>query len=71
MPEQAKPLKEVNFKVPNITASMTSGQFQVLVDVIGHLILAPLPKSVHRPPLLFSSSALNFLEFWVEVLPKP
>ncbi|CAI7876350.1 unnamed protein product, partial [Closterium sp. NIES-54] len=39
-----KPLKEVSFSVPNITATMTSQQFQTLTDIIMNLALAPTPK---------------------------
>ncbi|CAI5946250.1 unnamed protein product [Closterium sp. NIES-64] len=41
---QKKPLKEVSFSVPNITATMTSQQFQTLTDIIMNLALAPTPK---------------------------
>ena len=37
-------MKEVNFQVPRITATMTSAQFQVLTDVVVNLLLAPTPK---------------------------
>ncbi|KAK1276900.1 hypothetical protein QJS04_geneDACA005745 [Acorus gramineus] len=39
-----KPLKELNFNSPNITATMTSRQFQVMLDVLSNLLFARLPK---------------------------
>lgn len=41
---KVKPLKELSFNSPNITATMTSRQFQVMVDIISNLLLARLPK---------------------------
>nr|CAB3498881.1 unnamed protein product [Digitaria exilis] len=39
-----KPLKELCFNSPDITATMTSRQFQVMFDVLRNLLLARLPK---------------------------
>ncbi|MCO5594207.1 hypothetical protein L7F22_048232 [Adiantum nelumboides] len=41
---QVKALKELSFNSSNITAIMTSRQFQVMVDIISNLLLARLPK---------------------------
>ncbi|KAK1292598.1 hypothetical protein QJS10_CPB17g02481 [Acorus calamus] len=39
-----KPLKELIFNSPNISATMTSRQFQVMLDVLSNLLFARLPK---------------------------
>jgi hypothetical protein len=44
---EVKPLKELSFNSPNITATMTSRQFQIVVDVMSNLLLARLPKYVY------------------------
>lgn len=41
---KVKPLKELSFNSPNITATMTSRQFQVMVDILSNLLFARLPK---------------------------
>ncbi|KAK4387684.1 protein SABRE [Sesamum angolense] len=41
---KVKPLKELTFNSHNITASMTSRQFQVMLDVLTNLLFARLPK---------------------------
>ncbi|KAK7385404.1 hypothetical protein VNO78_31121 [Psophocarpus tetragonolobus] len=41
---KVKPLKELSFNSHNITATMTSRQFQVMLDVLCNLLLARLPK---------------------------
>ncbi|XP_020590831.1 protein SABRE isoform X2 [Phalaenopsis equestris] len=41
---KVKPLKELIFNSPNITATMTSRQFQVMLDVLSSLLFARLPK---------------------------
>ncbi|KAG8062119.1 hypothetical protein GUJ93_ZPchr0003g16877 [Zizania palustris] len=41
---KVKPLKELRFNSPNITATMTSRQFQVMLDVLNNLLFARLPK---------------------------
>ncbi|CAF2277031.1 unnamed protein product [Brassica napus] len=41
---KVKPLKELTFNSRNITASMTSRQFQVMLDVLSNLLFARLPK---------------------------
>ncbi|CAH1443357.1 unnamed protein product [Lactuca virosa] len=42
---KVKPLKELAFNSQNITATMTSRQFQVMLDVLTNLLFARLPKS--------------------------
>lgn len=41
---KVKPLKELSFNSQNITATMTSRQFQVMLDVLTNLLFARLPK---------------------------
>ncbi|CAK9313018.1 unnamed protein product [Citrullus colocynthis] len=41
---KVKPLKELTFTSENITATMTSRQFQVMLDVLTNLLFARLPK---------------------------
>ncbi|XP_016551186.1 protein SABRE isoform X3 [Capsicum annuum] len=41
---KVKPLKELSFNSHNITAAMTSRQFQVVIDVLTNLLLARAPK---------------------------
>ncbi|CAL9760595.1 unnamed protein product [Musa acuminata subsp. burmannicoides] len=41
---KVKPLKELTFNSPNITAEMTSCQFRVMLDVLTNLLFARLPK---------------------------
>ncbi|KAL3514280.1 hypothetical protein ACH5RR_026997 [Cinchona calisaya] len=41
---KVKPLKELTFNSHNITATMTSRQFQVMLDVLTNLLFARLPK---------------------------
>ncbi|KAF2299809.1 hypothetical protein GH714_003547 [Hevea brasiliensis] len=41
---KVKPLKELTFNTDNITATMTSRQFQVMLDVLTNLLFARLPK---------------------------
>ncbi|KAL5559945.1 hypothetical protein UlMin_036156 [Ulmus minor] len=41
---KVKPLKELTFSSENITATMTSRQFQVMLDVLTNLLFARLPK---------------------------
>ncbi|XP_040950170.1 protein SABRE isoform X4 [Gossypium hirsutum] len=41
---KVKSLKELTFNSDNITASMTSRQFQVMLDVLTNLLFARLPK---------------------------
>ncbi|THG23815.1 hypothetical protein TEA_001611 [Camellia sinensis var. sinensis] len=42
--ERMKPLKELTFNSHNITATMTSRQFQVMLDVLTNLLFARVPK---------------------------
>ncbi|KAG7657824.1 FMP27 C-terminal [Arabidopsis suecica] len=41
---KVKPLKELTFNSHNIIATMTSRQFQVMLDVLSNLLFARLPK---------------------------
>ncbi|KDP41499.1 hypothetical protein JCGZ_15906 [Jatropha curcas] len=41
---KVKPLKELTFNTDNITATMTSRQFQVMLDVLTNLLFARPPK---------------------------
>ncbi|CAM6099053.1 unnamed protein product [Calypogeia fissa] len=50
---KVKPLKELSFNSPNITATMTSNQFHIMVDVISNLLLARLPKPRKRPSVQY------------------
>nr|GMC55113.1 protein SABRE isoform X1 [Ipomoea batatas] len=43
---KVKPLKELSFNSHNITATMTSRQFQVMLDVLTNLLFARLPKKL-------------------------
>ncbi|RLN43194.1 protein SABRE isoform X1 [Panicum miliaceum] len=45
---RVKPLKELCFNSPDITATMTSRQFQVMFDVLRNLLLANPPKDKMR-----------------------
>ncbi|KAK4274188.1 hypothetical protein QN277_017454 [Acacia crassicarpa] len=51
---KVKPLKEVTFNSHNITAAMTSRQFQVMLDVLTNLLFARLPKP-RKSSMSFSS----------------
>ncbi|KAM0879685.1 hypothetical protein ACQ4PT_034073 [Festuca glaucescens] len=42
---KVKPLKELAFNSPDITAGMTSRQFQVMMDVLTNLLLARTPRN--------------------------
>lgn len=42
---KVKPLKELAFNSPDITAGMTSRQFQVMMDVLTNLLLARAPRT--------------------------
>ncbi|TVU47028.1 hypothetical protein EJB05_06604 [Eragrostis curvula] len=43
--ERVKPLKELTFNSPDITAGMTSRQFQVMMDVLTNLLFARTPRT--------------------------
>lgn len=61
---QVKPLKELTFTSENITATMTSRQFQVMLDVLTNLLFARLPKYVDEYmsiAISFSAMLLNHL----------
>jgi hypothetical protein len=50
---QVKPLKELAFNSPDITAGMTSRQFQVMMDVLTNLLFARAPRySVYNASIL-------------------
>lgn len=51
---KVKPLKELSFNSRNITATMTSRQFQVMLDVLTNLLFARLPKP-RKSSLSFSA----------------
>ncbi|KAE9609094.1 putative FMP27, GFWDK domain-containing protein [Lupinus albus] len=51
---KVKPLKELTFNSHNITATMTSRQFQVMLDVLTNLLFARLPKP-RKSSLSFSA----------------
>nr|XP_048331916.1 protein SABRE isoform X1 [Ziziphus jujuba var. spinosa] len=51
---KVKPLKELTFNSRNITATMTSRQFQVMLDVLTNLLFARLPKP-RKSSLSFSA----------------
>lgn len=55
-----KPLKELTFNSQNITATMTSRQFQVMLDVLTNLLFARPPKWVHAS-VVFLLSQIFFL----------
>ncbi|KAG8063345.1 hypothetical protein GUJ93_ZPchr0003g18208 [Zizania palustris] len=42
---KVKPLKELAFNSPDITAGMTSRQFQVMMDVLTNLLFARVPRT--------------------------
>ncbi|KAJ0229601.1 FMP27 [Hirschfeldia incana] len=48
---KVKPLEEITFNSPNIAATMTSRQFQVMMDVLTILLFPPSPRksSLHFP----------------------
>ncbi|KAK7321272.1 hypothetical protein VNO77_31753 [Canavalia gladiata] len=50
---KVKPLKELTFNSHNIIATMTSRQFQVMLDVLCNLLLARFPKPPKNSLLLF------------------
>ncbi|KAM0056599.1 hypothetical protein Hdeb2414_s0006g00220271 [Helianthus debilis subsp. tardiflorus] len=51
---EVKPLKELAFNSQNITVTMMSRQFQVMLDVLTNLLFARLPKP-RRSSLLKSA----------------
>ncbi|XP_023636085.1 protein KINKY POLLEN isoform X2 [Capsella rubella] len=66
---KVKPLKELTFNSRNITASMTSRQFQVMSDVLSNLLLARLPKA-HNDSLKLSGEEDDEVEEEIdEVVP--
>uniref|UniRef100_A0A0D3FMG5 FMP27/BLTP2/Hobbit GFWDK motif-containing RBG unit domain-containing protein n=1 Tax=Oryza barthii TaxID=65489 RepID=A0A0D3FMG5_9ORYZ len=65
---KVKPLKELIFNSPNITATMTSRQFQVMLDVLTNLLFARLPKP-RKNSLQYSSDDEDVEEEADEVVP--
>ncbi|RLN19084.1 protein SABRE isoform X1 [Panicum miliaceum] len=65
---RVKPLKELCFNSPDITATMTSRQFQVMFDVLRNLLLANLPKP-RRNSLKYPSDDEDIEEETDEVVP--
>ncbi|KAL3613192.1 hypothetical protein CASFOL_042962 [Castilleja foliolosa] len=53
---KVKPLKELTFNSHNITAAMTSRQFQVMLDVLTNLLFARLPNLEPRKSSLSYSA---------------
>ncbi|WJX58042.1 hypothetical protein P8452_43540 [Trifolium repens] len=66
---KVKPLKEVKFNSHNITAAMTSRQFQVMLDVLTNLLLARLPKPPKSSLALSVEDDENVEEEADEVVP--
>ncbi|GMH14037.1 hypothetical protein Nepgr_015878 [Nepenthes gracilis] len=58
---KVKPLKELTFNSHNITATMTSQQFQVMLDVLTNLLFARLPKP-RKSCLSFPSEDDEYVE---------
>ncbi|OEL18536.1 Protein SABRE [Dichanthelium oligosanthes] len=65
---RVKPLKELCFNSPDITATMTSRQFQVMFDVLRNLLLARLPKP-RKNSLKYPSDDEDIEEEADEVVP--
>ncbi|KAL6893652.1 hypothetical protein ACP4OV_007750 [Aristida adscensionis] len=65
---KVKPLKELRFNSPNITATMTSRQFQVMLDVLTNLLFARLPKP-RKNSLQYPSDDEDIEEEADEVVP--
>ncbi|KAG6585348.1 Protein SABRE, partial [Cucurbita argyrosperma subsp. sororia] len=66
---KVKPLKELTFTSENITATMTSRQFQVMVDVLTNLLFARLPKPRNSSPSFPSEDGEDVEEEADEVVP--
>ncbi|KAK2394597.1 protein SABRE [Trifolium repens] len=66
---KVKPLKELKFNSHNITAAMTSRQFQVMLDVLNNLLLARLPKPPKSSLALSVEDDENVEEEADEVVP--
>ncbi|XP_047320032.1 protein SABRE-like [Impatiens glandulifera] len=62
-----KPLKELSFNCQNITATMTSRQFQVMLDVLTNLLFARVPKP--RKSSLLTEEGEDMEEEADEVVP--
>ncbi|CAJ1971663.1 unnamed protein product [Sphenostylis stenocarpa] len=66
---KVKPLKELSFNSHNITATMTSRQFQVILDVLSNLLLARVPKPKKSSMTLFAEDDEENEEAADEVVP--
>ncbi|KAL5714351.1 hypothetical protein ACHQM5_016327 [Ranunculus cassubicifolius] len=66
---KVKPLKELTFNSPNITATMTSRQFQVMLDVLSNLLFARLPKPRKSSLSYYSENDEDIEEEADEVVP--
>ncbi|XP_078430617.1 HYPERSENSITIVE TO PI STARVATION 4 isoform X2 [Wolffia australiana] len=65
---KVKPLKELSFNSANITATMTSRQFQVMLDILSNLLFARLPKP-RKSSLLYPAEDDDVEEEADEVVP--
>ncbi|KAG0466923.1 hypothetical protein HPP92_018503 [Vanilla planifolia] len=63
-----KPLKELSFNSPDITATMSSRQFQVMLDVLSNLLFSRLPK-VQKNCLSYPSEEDDIEEEADEMIP--
>ena len=59
---QVKPLKELAFNSPDITAGMTSRQFQVMMDVLTNLLFARTPRYIIY--LVATTSSHQYVTSW-------
>jgi hypothetical protein len=59
---QVKPLKELTFNSPDITAGMTSRQFQVMMDVLTNLLFARTPRYIIY--LVATTSSNQYVTSW-------
>ncbi|XP_027941249.1 protein SABRE-like [Vigna unguiculata] len=66
---KVKPLKELTFNSHNITAKMTSRQFQVMLDVLCNLLLARVPKPRKSSMTLFADDDEDKEEEADEIVP--
>ncbi|XP_078148685.1 HYPERSENSITIVE TO PI STARVATION 4 isoform X4 [Carex rostrata] len=66
---KVKPLKELSFNSSNITATMTSRQFQVMLDVLSNLLFARLPKPRKSSLVYLSEDDEDIEEEADEVVP--
>lgn len=57
---QVKPLKELAFNSPDLTAGMTSRQFQVMMDVLTNLLFARTPRYI----ICLVATTSGHVTFW-------